>query len=105
MKKLMSAVLMLFILTMLVAGASAAPDRHNNVRYTTSVNEHTNAYATSNSETGNAVVSTNAYLSVGFDDKNVYTNGYTQTYASGGTGTTANSGQTITGTINTGPIN
>jgi hypothetical protein len=104
MKKLMSAVLMLFILTMLVAGASAAPDRFNNVRYTTSVNEHTKAYATSNSETGNAVVSTNAYLSVGYD-KNLYANGYTQTIASGGTGTTADSGQAITGTISTGPIN
>jgi hypothetical protein len=96
MKKLMSAVLMLFILTTLVPGASAAPYSNSAHNLGMSVSERTNLYTT-NTE----YLTSTSYASVSLCKKGLCANGYGQSYTEGSAGTYAVSDQAITGTINT----
>lgn len=96
MRKLMAVGLMLCILTVLVSGASAAPDEDRNSRVFVSLSEYAGAYGTPSSA-GDSYATATAYTEVGVGRKGVTIKGATQDSVSGGAGSYAVSGQTLGG--------
>ena len=101
MKKLMTVVLMLFILTVFVSGVSAHSER-SNTKFTASISQYADAYATSTSADEAHAYST-TYAAAGGSDtqkgKAGFAIGATQAYIDGGSGSQVDSGQTVSGTL------
>ncbi|MGE5457449.1 MAG: hypothetical protein ACM3RX_03765 [Methanococcaceae archaeon] len=97
MRKLMAVGLMLCILTVLVSGAGAVPEREDhNSRVFVSLSEYAGAYGTPSSA-GDSYATATAYTEVGIGRKGVTIKGATQDSVSGGSGSYAVSGQTLGG--------
>lgn len=99
MKKLTSAVFILFILTVLVSGASARPEKIT-TQFTVSVSENVNTYATPSSADGNSYTTSTTYAAAGvFEKKKGFAIGASQAYIDGGAGSKGDNDQTISGTL------
>lgn len=102
MKKLMPVVLMLFILTVFVSGASATPQK-SDTKYTISVFEYTDTYATASPADEQSEAYANTYAAVVASEnkggKEGFAIGATQAHVDGGSGSNIVSAQNIGGTL------
>jgi hypothetical protein len=97
MRKLMAVGLVLCILTVLVSGASAASQRDHVVHGSLSLSQHADTYATPIDRSPNTHSSATSYTytQVGSTPNGIFAEGATQVTVSGGPGSYANTGQTL----------